>query len=62
MPANQSATGTPAPYQDRASHIVRNNETLSSIAKKYNLTVEQLRQLNGLRGDIILPNTRLYVR
>ncbi len=62
IPARQSTKGTPAPYQDRASHIVRNNETLSSIAKKYNLTVEELRRLNGLRGDIILPNTRLYVR
>ena len=62
VPASQSAKGTPVPYQDRASHIVRNNETLSSIAKKYNLTVEELRRLNGLRGDIILPNMRLYVR
>jgi len=57
-----SSNGTPVPYQDRASHIVRSNETLSSIAKKYNLTVEELRKLNGLKGDIILPNKRLYVR
>ncbi len=57
-----SSKETPVPYQDRASHIVRNNETLSSIAKKYNLTVEELRSLNGLKGDIILPNMRLYVR
>ncbi len=44
------------------THVVRHGETLTSIAHKYGLTVEELRQLNGLHGDFIREGQRLTVR
>lgn len=35
-------------------HIVEAGETLSSIAKKYNMTVENLKKLNGISSEKIL--------
>jgi LysM repeat protein len=43
-PANSSAVTA-------SLHIVREKETLYSIAKKYSITVEQLREWNKLAGN-----------
>jgi len=43
-------------------HVVRGGETLSGIALSYEVSVEELRQWNGLSGDRILPGQRLEVR
>ncbi len=46
----------------RNFHTVKENDTLFSIAKKYNLTVEQLRNLNNLaKVEVIIPYQRLYI-
>jgi LysM repeat protein len=42
-------------------HIVQKGETLWRISKKYGLTVRQLKQINGLRDNIIKPGQRLYI-
>jgi LysM repeat protein len=42
-PANSSAVAA-------SLHVVKDKETLYSIAKKYNITVEQLREWNKLTG------------
>jgi LysM repeat protein/N-acetylmuramoyl-L-alanine amidase len=44
------------------THVVRGGETLSGIALSYEVSVEELRQWNGLSGDRILPGQRLEVR
>ncbi len=45
------------------SHMVKNNETLYSIGKKYNISIDKLRELNKLsKGATIYPGDNLFVR
>jgi LysM repeat protein len=43
-------------------HVVVSGDTLSEIAERYDVTVAQLRALNGIRSHIIRPGQRLRVR
>jgi LysM repeat protein len=43
-------------------HTVRAGDTLSRIAARYNLNVNQVRQMNSLRDDNIRPNQKLLVK
>ncbi len=46
----------------REVHIVKDNETIFSIAQRYNISVQRLRALNQLEeNEIIIPYQRLYV-
>ncbi|WP_010676386.1 C40 family peptidase [Bacillus timonensis] len=47
--------------QSVATHTVANGDTLYGIAKQYNLTVSQLKQLNHLTGDMIYPGQTLVI-
>jgi len=42
-------------------YIVKAEDTLWSIAKKYYTTVDRVKQINGLEGDYIQPGDRLVV-
>lgn len=42
-------------------HVVKAGDTLYNIARKYNMTVEALKQLNGLTSNIIQIGQRLKV-
>ncbi len=42
-------------------HIVRKGETLSHIARRYGVTVAQLRAWNGIRGHLIYPGQRIVI-
>lgn len=42
-------------------HKVRLGETLSHIAHQYNINVELIREINGLRNDSLRAGERLYV-
>ena len=42
-------------------HRVRKGETLGEIANAYNVTVQQLRKWNNIRGNIIRANEKIYV-
>jgi LysM repeat protein len=67
---------TPAPYgysapmnisydqqQPSKIHIVRENDNLYSIAKRYNTTVERLRIVNNLDPkEVLLPDQKLIIR
>lgn len=44
------------------SVTVKGGDTLSAIAKRNGTTVSKLRQLNGLRGDMIRPNQKIRVK
>jgi LysM repeat protein len=46
----------------RRYHTVRKGETLSSIARKYGLSREELRRLNKLRSDKITVGQKLLIR
>lgn len=43
-------------------HRVKSGETLSSISKKYNITVDELKQINDIKGSRINPRQQLKVR
>jgi LysM repeat protein len=57
----------PAPtYSAKSSsaryHTVRSGESLWSISRKYNTSVEKIQRLNGMKGTLIRPGQRLRVR
>ncbi|MEM7284636.1 MAG: N-acetylmuramoyl-L-alanine amidase [Pseudomonadota bacterium] len=47
----------PAPVQ----HVIRNGDTLSEIAERYNVSLSRLRAANGIRGDAIRIGQRLRI-
>lgn len=42
-------------------HIVKRGESITSIARKYTVTVEQLKKWNGLQGENVVPGMEMYV-
>lgn len=51
----------PAPPKGNATYQVRSGDTLWSISKRYDLTVDQLRAMNGLSNNIIHTGQTLSV-
>ena len=44
-------------------HVVRKEDTLFSLAKRYETTIEAILKLNNMeKGEIIIPAQRLYVK
>jgi len=58
-PAVQSAQT--APISTAREHIVKPGETLSAIARLYDIHVETLRFLNGIQGNDLAVGTKLQV-
>lgn len=61
---NDKGTKTSGKTQPKASqHVVQANETLYRVATRYEISVEQLRRLNGMKGkdNSIRPGQRLRV-
>ncbi len=48
-----STTVIKKPSSKKGSYVVKAKDTLSSIAKRYKTTVAAIKQMNGLRSDII---------
>ncbi len=46
---------------DRSVHVVKSGENLGSIAKKYRISVNQLKTWNNLKGTTIYPGQKLIV-
>lgn len=46
---------------DKRSHLVQKGETVSSIARKYAVSVSEIRRLNNLTGDQINIGDRLII-
>ncbi len=42
-------------------HTVKRAESINTIAKKYDVTVDQLRRWNGLQTDVVVPGMEIYV-
>lgn len=47
--------------QNTAQHVVRQGESLYSIAKMHNVTVEDLMSINKLSSTMIYPNQILFI-
>jgi len=58
-------TNTPAvtstTVQKELSHTIKQGETLSAIARKYNVSVDQIKQWNNLKSDMIHEGDRLKI-
>lgn len=46
---------------DRQYHTVRSGESLGLIARKYNVSVKQIQQWNGMKGTMIHPGQKLAI-
>jgi LysM repeat protein len=57
-PSKASATKPRGNYQ---IHVVSVGESLWTISRRYNVTVEQLKQWNGLKRTTLFPGTKLKV-
>lgn len=56
-------TASNAAQENKASvHIVGNGDTLWSIARRYNISVEQLKRLNNIKGDKLNIGQKIVVR
>ncbi len=58
----ETQPSTPTPSPTATVHIVKSGDTLYNIARKYNITVETLKRLNGLTSNIIKIGQRLKVK
>ncbi|MDH3839339.1 MAG: N-acetylmuramoyl-L-alanine amidase [Chromatiales bacterium] len=52
-PGTLLAQSSGAPGADSVKHVISRGDTLSGIADRYNVSMRQLRQTNGLRNDRI---------
>ena len=60
---NKKSRSTRTRKQQQAKNVsVKSGDTLSSIAKKNGTTVAKLRQLNGIKGDMIRPGQKVRVK
>lgn len=57
----EAASNNQTSTQAQKTHTVANGDTLYGIAKQYNLTVSQVKQLNHLTGDMIYPGQTLVI-
>jgi LysM repeat protein len=59
----QARKEAPAPtFKRQTVHVVKEDETISSIAKKYGLSVEQLSLINYLdKNEVLIANQQLFV-
>ena len=46
---------------DRTVHTVKKGETLASVARKYHVSVSNLKRWNNMRGDVITVGQRLTI-
>lgn len=56
------APATPSDKTPAEVHRVKKGETLYSLSKKYNTTVDELKKLNGLKSDLINANQVLKLK
>lgn len=63
-PGNRQSSATASKSFQKSNsgyHTVRSGESLGLIAKKYGISVSQLKSMNGLGGNLIKPGQKLKV-
>jgi LysM repeat protein len=62
-PKSKQTAAKPATNINKSvTHIVKSGDTLSELAEKYKITIQQLKQINGLTSDNIKIGQKLYVQ
>lgn len=52
----------PSNNRSRSVYVVKDGDTLFSIARKYGTTVQELRDLNNLaRNEVLIPYQKIYL-
>src|SRR5699024_10381304 len=59
--STQTESNTTKPSQQAQVYTVKSGDTLSAIAKRYGVTVTQLKEWNDLNSDLILIGQKLKV-
>lgn len=60
----QPAPPRTMPQKSRSSptfHVVQSGENLTLISNKYGISIQELKELNGLKNDVIYPGKRLKI-
>lgn len=60
-PVADTATPTTRPTPYMIEYIVQSGDTLSTIAREFNVSVDTLREVNDLTGDIIRAGDKLLI-
>lgn len=60
-PESNTATPTARPTPYMVEYIVKSGDVLITIADKFNVTVDQIRDANNLNSDIIRPGDKLLI-
>lgn len=60
-PASFAAAETPQQQADRRTHTVQSRETLFGIARRYEVTVQNLRDWNTLESDALREGQQLFI-
>ena len=62
-PASTPAVPTlnPAPAQSADEYVIVSGDTLGKIARQFGISLSELKQWNGLDGDLIFPGQKLKV-
>ncbi len=55
-------TSTQTITQNPSTHVVKSGDNLWSIAKKYNVTVDQIKKMNNLKSESLKPGTVLKLK
>jgi len=58
---NPSAQSNKSPEIEYQEHIVKDNETLYAISRQYNISVDQIREINGLKETSIRKGQKLRI-
>ena len=60
--SNSSNSGTTSVHKDEVYHITQKGETLYAISKDHGLTVEKLKEMNGLKSNVIQVGQKIRVK
>src|SRR5690606_27148832 len=59
----KKSTSKPQPQPSSSdTYTVKKGDTLWAISRKYGMTVDELKKLNGLKSDLIHPGQKLKVK